>query len=81
MQQAETYNGWKNRTTWALHLWLTNDEDMYLAARDWIRENHAYTLDIWVRQAWAYFPTIMRTDVGADLSQVDWQSIADSLAE
>ena len=29
----DTYNGWVNRETWALFLWITNDEGLYNAYR------------------------------------------------
>lgn len=34
----ETYNGWSNRETWAIHLWLTSYEEAYRWARDLVRE-------------------------------------------
>jgi hypothetical protein len=30
----ETYNGWTNRETWALNLWLSNDQGLYETTRE-----------------------------------------------
>jgi hypothetical protein len=30
----DTYNGWKNYPTWAVNLWLSNDEGLYNEARE-----------------------------------------------
>jgi hypothetical protein len=34
----ETYNGWKNYPTWAVNLWLSNDEGLYHHAREIVRD-------------------------------------------
>lgn len=39
-RQSETlpeYEGWRNKPTWAVSLWITNDEGMYEMARDTVR--------------------------------------------
>lgn len=32
-----TYNGWKNRETWNVSLWLNNTEEFYRTAVDFMR--------------------------------------------
>lgn len=34
----DTYQGWTNRETWALNLWLTNDQSLYEMTRERARE-------------------------------------------
>jgi hypothetical protein len=31
---TDEYNGWTNRETWALNLWLTNDQGLYELTRE-----------------------------------------------
>lgn len=36
-QTEKTYNGWKNYQTWNVALWINNDEGLYNAAVDYMR--------------------------------------------
>jgi hypothetical protein len=38
MQDEQGYNGWKNYPTWNVNLWLSNDEGLYNATRELVRD-------------------------------------------
>lgn len=98
MQAVEdtTYNGWKNYPTWAVNLWLSNDEGLYNATTELVgsarmnagltgpeRVHVADALKSWVRDE-------LSPDLGASfaadllgyaLDSVDWFEIADAWLE
>ena len=83
-QQTQTYNGWRNRETWLVNIWLTNDEgsaallddvskrdgDLYDKA-DWLERmiRESYELQYQQGNLWSDLMSVA-------LSQVDWFEIA-----
>lgn len=39
--ETQDYNGWKNRQTWNVALWLANDEPLYRAAVEYVKRRRA----------------------------------------
>ena len=42
MAEDQTYNGWTNYPTWAVNLWLSNDEGLYNEARALVADRMVY---------------------------------------
>lgn len=83
MSEDTTYNGWKNRATWLVNLWVMNEEPTYfltVSGRPFTARSaeHFYRHEI---------PSEMKAHVKHDmgletsLDDVDWQEIADSWNE
>ena len=86
---SEKYNGWANYPTWAVHLWLTNEEGLYDESRELVQREYAYlseredALKEFVEEL---CPASEEASVQSDLlgwalSQVDWREIAEALAD
>ena len=84
---SETYNGWANRETWSVNLWLTNDEGAYAYLRDATRRaldslpDHTAARTVLADLLRDEVPTsgIVRDEMS--WHRVDWHEIADAALE
>tara|TARA_Y100000034_G_C6605299_1_gene263451 strand:- start:119 stop:343 length:225 start_codon:yes stop_codon:yes gene_type:complete len=68
----EDYNGWANRATWNVNLWLGNDEEIYNLMRS-LKMTEASQFANFCGYIWGN-----KTPDGDNLEDVDWQEIADA---
>lgn len=82
----EAYQGWTNRETWAVHLWLTNEEPLYLEARNIAKAQpnaRRAGADLWDWTADNVIPESVtgfsRDIINAALARVNWPEVAEAL--
>ena len=87
-----TYQGWTNYPTWAVHLWLSNDEGLYDDARrivnaEWSDYDAGIALKEYIEElSEVIAPNIFGASFVADiygwaLALVDWHEIAEAFRD
>lgn len=87
--ETVTYNGWSNRETWVMNLWLTNDEYMYSALQQVVKASvsigeQAEELEDWVRSEYGLDglgASVVSDLIGTSLGRIDWFEIVQSNQE
>jgi hypothetical protein len=86
------YNGWKNYETWAVALWIDNDQGSYTTSRAIVSEAKAgaifadtptfavaNALEAWIKDDAPDLEASLWSDLlGAALSEVSWYEIAEN---
>ena len=88
-----TYNGWKNYTTWVTALWIDNDYESYqhrCELAEQVKANHedlderiyclAANIKDWIEELNPYQEADLFADLlNSALSEVDWHEIAENV--
>ena len=78
----ETYNGWANRETWLVALWLANDKTLY---NEIMSMPEITYMTVALRTAYLLYKRVcpgFNDDVNIDmLFSVDWESVAAQFTE
>lgn len=80
---ATEYNGWTNRETWTVNLWLTNDDYYYDELCDIIKDFDHYDQPYEIQQYVHWIIDIADATMTSDLLEtclrrVNWQEIAEN---
>ena len=79
-----TYNGWKNRSTWNVALWLGNDEGYYRETVAMAKRMSAANIHLSGLRARIFVTHTLgwdRTPDGDRMGSVDWPAIAECIRE
>lgn len=85
-----TYEGWTNRETWLVNLWLTNEEGLYRDACEAAGIMSGADLDDWLsdyvrvnfaENAHPWLGGLVGDLLGAALNRVDWREIGEAFTE
>ena len=75
------YNGWSNRETWIVNLWMTGDQSYYeqlceiISSHDSL-DDQAEALEDWVRFEYdGEYSSILADLINSSLAEVDWYEI------
>ena len=84
---ATEYNGWSNRETWIVNLWMTGDQSYYeqlceiISSRDSV-DNQTEALKGWIRFEYdGEYSSIWADLINNSLAEVDWYEIVEKNQE
>ena len=91
-QETQKYNGWANYETWAVNLWLTNDEESYNKAQRVVDESEdeneaAENLKEYIenlkRKLYLFIDNanLFSDLLNAAISEVNWHEIAQAFMD
>ena len=74
------YNGWKNRQTWNIALWINNDESLYRIATGYVKQAKRISYISFVKYA-GLQGTCTPDRIKFDGSRLDYKALTEMLKE